>query len=355
MARIGQHELESQAARFLASLERSNPSAGAFVRMQIDPASAPPRPPDPPKKTQAKAPAPVVSRNASSHAPTPKQHHRRGPRLDRAQRRREQARRLRDREGKHLAALTARVAAIGGTPIAIRGIPMAVWSMCLQVMADATGRAARIWMRRHSNRAAVGVVLAAALGRVTPTQTEATAEVTEEVTPTDARSWASLRTRRIAALGLALLYLSRRTHRDGPWGAVVIGIPRGALAALLRDPYDTTASATPHITALFGTHRTGADPLTSSQVGYFVTLAAHGFAYRQQLPANEAQRTELWGPSGYAFNRYWLPTERDYTIDDEDTRALFGLLRALADDDAQALSRAPRATSAPPTTAAPPN
>jgi hypothetical protein len=297
---------------------------------------APAAPPDAsssaPKKQQPAPSIDTASRNKSGN----RQWHRRGAKLDRRERAKMRARRLAERESNYLARLTARIRALGGAVSSVRQIPQRVWVMAAQSMSDLTGRAARVHVRKMGNRTCAGAVLRAALG--------------EDAT----RSWSKLRTRRIATLGLVLHALARSTKRRGIWQGVVIGIPRGALAALLRDPYDQSESATPSITALFGTHRPGAHA-ESGQLGYFLALRNAGVAYRQQLPAHEATRAETWGPRGYAFNRYWLITDKPWQIDDEDTRRGAEQLADYANADARRLETQLARDKAAPAATPPPN
>ena len=301
-------DARNAALSFVARLERDGKSqTAAYLRAQLDAATdAPP------------TPAPSSHRRPLP----PPQTHRRGPKRTRAQQASTRAQRARARDAAHLARLDLKIRAHGGTPTAIRNIPITVWTQAAQVMADQTGRAARLHLRRADHRSAAGAILRAALG---------TGKQTAD------RSWSDLRTRRIAALGLALLALSKNTRRHGPWGALVIGVPRGALAALLRDPFDRRHNAAPSTSALFGTHRKDADP-TSADVGYFPALRAAGMVYSQQLPKAEAHPCETWGPTGYAFNRYWLLTDAAWKLDSAEARAALAELAELADLDARALS-----------------
>jgi hypothetical protein len=316
---------QGKAAAFVARLAETNPSTAAFLADRIagielpdaPPSSAPPSSAPPVKPPSARP----VSASARQHA------HRPGPKPSRRRIVAQRRERVQRRESNHLAKLTANVRDRGGHGLGIRGVPMRVWVMCSQVIADPSGKAGRIHLRRMRNRTAAGAILTAAMERAGDEQTAAER----------ARSWSDMRTRRIAALGLALATLAAPTRRRGPWGAIVIGIPRGAFAALLRDPFDARAKAKPAITTLFGTHRPGAAE-TSGQVGYFVALRAAGLVYRQQLPKHEASAYECWGPSGYATNRYWVATDEPHSIDDETARALAYALAELANVDAAQLA-----------------
>jgi hypothetical protein len=307
-----------------AGLAALSARAQAFLRAQgVEPPELPPElPPAPAAPLAAALPPP-----APPSTPAGPQH-RHGPKLTRAQRAHSRRRAVERREAKYLERLTERAKAAGHTGAGLRAIPLAVWVGCAQVVSDATGRAARIHIRRLVNRTAAGAILAAAM-------------------PPDADStWASLRARRIAALGLALVWLGQYTARVGPWNCIVKGIPRGALATLLRNPFDARpamgtrkrAAGIPALTTLFGTHRPGAAD-DSGDAGYFPALRAAGLVYRQQLPAAHVGAGEL-GPSGYACNRYWIVTDARYVADFGDGLAqLAAELGLLAERDADDLGR----------------
>lgn len=233
---------------------------------------------------------------------------------------------LRARDDRYLERLRARLLA-GGLELLsanrARVIPFKLWLLCAMVIADRSGRAARVELAKLKNRPAAGAILRASIAP------ELGAE---------RRSWSDLRTRRIAALGLAIVHLADPTRRRDQWGGgLVRGIPRGALCALLRDPLDPRSSATPSISALVGVHRPGATADTG-QVGYLNALAAAGLLYRQQLPACEAGRDEV-GPSGWAMNRYWVVTSA-WELAAEWARETFAGWLELAQRDASELRRA---------------
>lgn len=333
MASITRNSTTPKTAQFLAHLAERAPSTSRFLADRLAGIEIPDAPPPAPI-SKSRPPPP---RTQAQHA------HRAGPKVSRRKMVAARAAIVAKRESEHLARLTQRIASVGGKWTAIRVIPIAVWTMTAQVIADATGRAARIHLRRCKNRTVAGATLAAAFG---------TREA-DETTPR--RSWAELRTRRIVAFGLALAALGRyKAGRAGPWRACVIGIPRGAFAALLRDPHDERSRATPSISACYGTHRPGATADDAGQVGYFVALRAAGAVYRQQLPQREATATELWGPSGYAINRYWIATDEPTAISDDEARHRALQWQALADADADLLGaqlrreRTQSAAQAPP-------
>lgn len=184
-----------------------------------------------------------------------------------------------------------------------RLIPRHVWLMCWDILADPSGRSARIWLRRERNKIAVGCIRLAALacdgagdGRYT---------------------WTDERARRICALGLALCALAIPTRRRGPWQSIVRAIPRGALLALLASPWETDRK--PSMTGLVGTHRPGAT-MESGQVGYLLALELAGLCYAQQLPASQVAAHERCWPSGYASNRYWIVTSTPTAPESDDTK-----------------------------------
>ncbi len=215
------------------------------------------------------------------------------------------------RDHKYLEALRARMA---GTlpdeppPELRRLIPRRIWIMCREILADASGRAARIWFRRARNKVAIGLLRIAAL----VPGSEGTRY-----------TWADWRARCIAALGLALLELAAPTIRKGAWSTVVRGVTRSALAALLANPWEP--DRTPHVNTIAGTHRVGAT-LESGQVGYLRALELAGFCYPQQLPANQVQGFERWKVrkgdelETYASNRYWVITDAPTAPLDDDAK-----------------------------------
>jgi len=293
--------------------------------------------------------APAPARGAEARAPSPGPAARRferraaSPRATAAaavQHRKRRARArvvaLRERDERYLERLRARLVA-GGLELLsanrARVIPFKVWLMCAQVIADRSGRAARLYLSRLHNRPAAGAILRASIAP------ELGAEQ---------RSWSDLRTRRIAALGLALVHLALSTRRRDQWGGgIVKGLPRKALCALLRDPLDRRRSATPSVEALVGVHRPGAAP-DGGQVGYLRALVSAGLTYRQQLPASDVGRDEL-GPSGWAMNRYWIVTAAFELVADWARAAVLACVE-LASGDALALhaeQRRARARAAP--------
>lgn len=197
----------------------------------------------------------------------------------------------------------------------LRVIPVRVWRECWRIVGDVSGRAALYARARCRVRAFVGA-FNRAMHRADGT-----------IYSLAGTSQANQRARRIAAAWYALVQLSERTARKGAFNAIVKGISQGAFMALLRDPHEPTAKATPHRNTLFGNHRPGA-AADSGEVGYFIVLREAGMYYAQQLPTRTAEeRAKLWacerfGPSGRATNRYWLvTTEAVESITDDELRA----------------------------------
>lgn len=207
--------------------------------------------------------------------------------------------------------------------------------MVKEVLADPSGRACRVWLGRQRNKVAVGALRRAAL------------EPDDEGGAR--RTWADERARRIAALGLALLKLSRPTHRKGIWTSVVRGVTRGLLCALLGSPWERDRR--PSIGALAGTSHDGA------RVGYLRALERAGFMYRQQLAAEHVEQWEVWQNrrgEAWACNRYWvigmIPTA---PLDDDEKRRLLALHHEGWEVPTEQLVRAPRPAPAPPPPMAP--
>jgi hypothetical protein len=194
----------------------------------------------------------------------------------------------------------------GGLP---RLIPKDTFVASRLRMGDLSGFAIRAAFRRCRNKVAIGAIRNAALvpdehGRARYT-------------------WADERARAVATLGLALLELSIPTARVGTWGAIVRGIPRGALCALLSTPWEPDKPKS--VSALVGTHRPDGS-LQNGNIGYLRALIEAGFCYRQQLPAADVKRFEKCWPSGYPSNRYWIVGDTPTSpLSDETKRRLLAL------------------------------
>ena len=287
-------------------LDRLSQAQETAPKRRAAPTPTPPRPTPKPRPSARRAPA--------QHARASK-----AARAQQAERRR--LRELR-RDDRILDKVSQKIREAGGTihRSEITRIPSTVWRMCAQIVADQSGRAARIYLARLSSRAAAGAILKAALE--------------------NGQAWADMRARRIAALGVALETLSRRTRRPGPWGRVVMGITRPALCALLSNPFDKRARARPSTSAGFGEHRPGAAAAAdSNQIGYFRALARNGAAYAQQLHPSQAAACERGFPSGHLPNRYWLAAEAHEQAQDEHRERL-AALHIEANADADDLDRA---------------
>jgi len=282
---------------------------------------------------RARAAPPVAARAPSGPARREQKRERTRERLQRAQ-----------RASELYLQRVHRLLASEGVPYDVRKdcaiIPRSGWVQASAILADASGRAARIHLKQMRNKVLAGAIKRAALcdGRY---------------------AWSDDRARFVVALGVALAYLAKRTRRRGRWEFLVKGVPQGALLALLRDPW---TGKRPHRSALAGVHRTGAEWL-SGEVGWLRALEGAGALYCQQLPAHDAQPCELLGPSGYATNRIWLVTDVPTApLDDDDKRALLALhrvgleaadVRPLRVVPADVLAELARAVTGPPASRAP--
>jgi hypothetical protein len=209
----------------------------------------------------------------------------------------------------------------GGSP---RLVPREIWAMCREIVGDASGHAARIWLGRQRNKVAVGAIRAAAL----------------EPLPdgTTVRTWTDERARRIAALGLALVRLARPASRRGKWTGLVRGVTRGLLCRLLGSPWESDRY--PSLGALRGTSHDGA------RIGYLDALERAGLCYRQQLPVSRVEPWEIWRTrtgEARASNRYWvvgmIPTA---PLADAEKQRLVALHHAGWEVPTEQLVRAPR-------------
>lgn len=245
-------------------------------------------------------------------------------------------------ELRSLDRLSGKIRASGGNPkVALENVPLFVWRMCWLVIGDATGEAGRMYLRRLKSRTASAAIIAAAFGGIPK-------GCAGRIPPRF--EWASLRARRIVALGLALSALAKPTRKSGHRNGLVMGFGRGTFCALLANPmvrrpsYELTEKRTikgsekkvavvvtrnpaqPSVAGVFGTHEPGATSDTG-QVGYFVALRDAGFVYRQQLSEKYATENECYGPSGHACNRYWLIARRTAQLD---SAARWALTQALS-------------------------
>lgn len=242
----------------------------------------------------------------------------------RAQRSRDRYQRELALQGKRIRALQARLS-LAGAP---RLIPRAVLVMTRTIVADATGGAGKMYTRRMSNRVYAGAVMTAAF--VPFDGLSAKRMLLGGAAGGAFRySWADTRARCIVALGCALHALSAPSRRQGRWNRSVRGVTRGALCALLANPFEPERR--PSISALVGTHRVDGT-LESGQVGYLRALELAGALYAQQLPSSKVADFERLWPSGYASNRYWLLTDRPDAPHRPAQRSALHAFQALADE-----------------------
>lgn len=209
--------------------------------------------------------------------------------------------RTRERQAKadsrYLQRLEHRMRSGGWEGLPPRPIPRHVWIRAQHVLADRSGRAANIYLAQQKNRIAAQLIRRAAL---VPERDYVAGGYCYRY------AWADSRARMVAALGLSLLALARRTRRKGVWHGLCRGIPRGALCALLTDPYDRRPEAQPSLSGLDGRHRPWGS-WESGEVGWLRALREVGLVYSQQHQADEVAEWEV-GPTGYAIARYWLIT-----------------------------------------------
>lgn len=110
--------------------------------------------------------------------------------------------------------------------------------------------------------------------------------------------------RLLVAYGWTVYRLSTESRRRG-YARRVEGIPRGLFAAIVRN---TQTGERYSVARLFGT-------TTNAGAGIFVQLERAGAFLKLQTPAHRAP-ARLKGPSGHAFNVYWIPTARALTRPD---------------------------------------
>jgi len=108
------------------------------------------------------------------------------------------------------------------------------------------------------------------------------------------RRWHHEAAIRTVALGIMLYRLRTPTHDRRGFRAVVHGIPREMLCKLARDP---RTGAVPCLQTLFD-HRDGVP-------GNILALYQAGLFYKNQPPGSKVAPCDK-GPSGHAFNVYWL-------------------------------------------------
>lgn len=291
-------------ARFLARLPAAQRAALAARGVTAD------TPPPPPRPTAPRPPPRATARYTEARANKRQAH---------AERRHRLSEREAATERRLLERLQAKIEKAGGRPTAPAFIPPRVWRAVWAITTDDTGAAARLHLSALRNRPAADAITRAALG----------AEHLAEP-----RTWADLRTRRIAALGIMLAQLAAPTRRKRDrWHGLVKGIYTGAFTAALHNHMDPRPAppgkcsngrakkrpGTPHFNTVFDAQ------------GYLAELEAAGLCYRQQLHAAQCDASETAGPSGHATNRYWLIAGDPQT---RITAAVAAQLAALIADDA---------------------
>lgn len=197
-----------------------------------------------------------------------------------------------------------------------RLIPQSVWVMCKDIVSDTSGRAWRYWARQTRNKAALGAIRRAAL------------LPTADGVPR--RSFADECTRRIAALGLALVNLAKHTSRKGPFCMIVRGIPVAALRWLLGYPVSQAvrgeaereaAARLPHYNTLIGRHRGTGSDRERGTLGYLRCLEETGLialtqqAYTDPAPWEQSEIVFRAGmqPRRFNMNRYWITGDASST------------------------------------------
>jgi hypothetical protein len=181
-------------------------------------------------------------------------------------------------DAKFLFKLRQKLENAGADPTAarhIRSIPVSIRIMAADILADRSGKAAKIYLSRSHNPRAAAAIRAA---------------VNDDMQ--------SDRSRRIIALGLSLVALSKDTNRKGQWRRIVRGIPQTALTGILKDPW---THRRPSLSAVRGIH--GEE---SYDRGYLDCLKNAGLCYSQQLPRAAVAPFEALGE--YSVNRYWIVT-----------------------------------------------
>ena len=316
---------EAKTGRRFAHLDEDSPELTAAADQEPKWTRPEPEPPPAPR-----------ARPGRQRKRSPDSRRARAERVDKARAR------ARRKDSALLAKLEREIRARGGHAVGLRVVRSHVWSMCSHILADRSGRAGRLYLRRCPNKPFVGAVMRAAFG-----------ELDTAGRPRGRVAWCDMRARRIVAVGLAMLAISKRSHRAGQWNACVLGIPRGAFCALLADPYETRAGkGTPATTTLYGTHKPDATAETG-QVGYIVALREAGALYRQQLPKGQGLLCETGYPSGYPPNRYWLLTPEPEKVHDDADRYRLAMLAAGVFERpelAPELDKPPRVTATPPPT-----
>lgn len=218
----------------------------------------------------------------------------------------ERGRKLRKRMEKHIDRYAARLRELGQDDAAPIPVPPHVWRAGQLIMADPSGRCARVAL------AALPPAIArrARKGALSPEpyHPKREREGRQLKTPTHdklhgsprywkepgVRRWdhpAAIRT--ICAV-VVLFKLARRTRSRSGFKRVVRGIPRKMLCKLLADPF---SGAAPCINTLFGNK--------DDTPGDVVALAQAKVFHINQPPGSKVEPCDK-GPSGFAFNNYWF-------------------------------------------------
>lgn len=242
----------------------------------------------------------------------------RGRRPSRRQRKadafRERGERLHRRMVEHVQSYAQKLRQNGQHDADPEPIPPAVHRIAELIMADPTCHTGRIQLAQLP-RAQARQVMRAAL-HPEPYQAKRKQEGRELRTPKQskldghrkhwiaagARRWTHPAAIRTIAIGCAAWRLSKRTRRKG-FSRVIRGVPRKMFCALAQD------------------HDTGVRPSTSTLYGNLDgvpgavrALAESGFFLTDQPPGGKVKPRDR-GPSGYAFNCYWI---RPYGIGPDD-------------------------------------
>ncbi len=115
------------------------------------------------------------------------------------------------------------------------------------------------------------------------------------------------------AIGWAYWQLAVRTRRHG-FNRVVVGLPRGVVASLCRNPITGKRYAVSTLFATsYGKGRKGAD-----DCGAVVKLRRARAVYAEQPPA-DAMPARLVGPSGFAYGLTWISERAAAPVDDAPT------------------------------------
>jgi len=198
-------------------------------------------------------------------------------------RKRNQIRDSQHRDARHLDRLRARLKNSGYTDayrVKLHAVPSTVKVMMSDILSDHSAQAASIYLKRCFHQVGARLIRIAAKG------------------PDGSRPLTSLYARRVVALGLAAIALSKRTAGHGLHSRLVKGIPQTCFLALLENPY---TKERPGLSSLTGRHTAAA-----GAVGYLDALKTVGLLEAEQLPKSAVTPGEALGE--YALNRYHVIT-----------------------------------------------